>query len=294
MRVELDTITKRYGKVAALSAVALDLPAGSRVALIGPNGSGKTTLTRVVMGLVAHHGAVRLDGQPAAKVRRGRGDAIAYVPQVAPQMAAPVGDLVEIVAGVRGVAPARITAVAGELGLDVAAVKGRAFRDLSGGMKQKLLIALALGVRPRLVILDEPTASLDAAARAAFLELERDLLAEATVILCSHRLDELRALVDRVVALEEGRVVHDGAATAYVTGHTRSVFEVLLAAGADRAAAVLADHGFAPTAGGWWSRAVDHDEKLRLLPRIAGLGDGLEDLVVRDLDRLAMPVREAA
>jgi ABC-2 type transport system ATP-binding protein len=294
MRVELSKIHKRYRKVEALAGVDLDLAAGSRVALIGPNGSGKTTLTRVVMGLVAHAGEVRLDGAPAAAVRRTRGDAIAYVPQVAPQMAASVGELVRIVAGVRGVAPARITEVAGELGLDVAAVARRSFRDLSGGMKQKLLIALALGVRPRLVILDEPTASLDAAARSTFLELERELLADATVILCSHRLDELRALVDRVVALEEGRVVHDGDATAYVRGRTRSVFEVRLAEGAPGAAAALEGHGFTPTTGGWWSRAVDHDEKLRLLPAVAALGDGLRDVVVRDLDRLALPVQEAA
>lgn len=294
MRVELHKVTKRYGKLEALSGVYLGFASGARVALIGPNGSGKTTLTRVIMGLVAHDGDVKLDGRPAAKVRRARAGAIAYVPQVAPQMAASVDDLVQTVAGVRGVAPASITSVAGELGLDVAAVEHRAFRDLSGGMKQKLLIALALGVRPELIILDEPTASLDAAARSTFLELERELLADATVILCSHRLDELRVLVDRVVALEDGRVVHDGDAAAYVTGHTRSIFEVLLAAESNGAAVALAGHGFAPTAGGWWSRAVDHDEKLRLLPEIAALGDQLRDVVVRDLDRLTLPAREAA
>jgi ABC-type sulfate/molybdate transport systems ATPase subunit len=156
-------------------------------------------------------------------------------------------------------------------------------------MKQKLLIALALAIRPRLVILDEPTASLDAAARARFVELERELLAGATVVLCSHRLDELRTMVDRVIALEDGRVVHDGGAGAFVVDHTRSVFEVLLhgAAGSE----LLTARGFTPTAGGWWSRAVDHGEKLALLPEIAGLGPDLRDLVVRDHDRVTVAVR---
>jgi ABC-2 type transport system ATP-binding protein len=290
MRVELSGVRKRYGALEALAGVDLDLPTGTRVALIGPNGSGKTTLTRVVMGLVAHAGAVRLDGRAAAVTRAAHAADLAYVPQVAPQMAATVGQLVDTIAAVRRVAPRRITEVAGELGLDVAAVARRPFRGLSGGMKHKLLIALALGVAPRLVILDEPTASLDPAARARFLELERELLAGATVILCSHRLDELRALVDRVVALDEGRVVHDGPAADYVSARTRSLVELLVA---DDAAAWVAARGFAQASGGWWTRSVDHAEKLRLLPELAGLGADLRDLVVRDFDRLSLPAAEA-
>jgi ABC-2 type transport system ATP-binding protein len=287
MRVELTAVRKRYGTLDALAGIDLDLPAGSRVALIGPNGSGKTTLTRVIMGLVAHDGAVRLDGAPAGIARIQADARIAYVPQVAPQMAASVGELLRTIAAVRGVTVRAIADVAAELGLDVAEVSARPFRGLSGGMKQKLLIALAFAIRPRLVILDEPTASLDAAARARFVELERELLAGATVILCSHRLDELRTMVDRVVALEEGRIVHDGAADEFVVGHTRSVFEVLLAGTAG--SELLTARGFALTAGGWWSRPVDHAEKLALLPEIAGLGVHLRDLVVRDHDRLTLP-----
>jgi ABC-2 type transport system ATP-binding protein len=287
MRVELSQIRKRYGRVDAVAGVDLDLPTGARVALIGPNGSGKTTLTRVVMGLVAHDGDVRLDGIPARRAGRARAAEIAYVPQVAPQMAATVADLVRTIADVRGMRPRRIAEIAAELGLDVRAIAGRPFRGLSGGMRQKLLIALALGAAPRLVILDEPTASLDAAARARFVQLQHELLAGATVILCSHRLDELRALVDRVVALEDGRIVHDGHSGAYVAAHTDSVIEVLLAGdGHDW----LRARGFAPTAAGWWARTVDQADKLQLVPEaFEALGRGLRDLVVRDRDRLEVP-----
>jgi len=290
MRVELHAIAKRYGRVDALDGVDLDLPAGSRVALIGPNGSGKTTLTRVMMGLVTHDGVVRLDGVDARTARAARATDIAYVPQVAPQMAATVGELVRTVADVRGVAPAAITEIAGELGLDVAEVARRSFRGLSGGMKQKLLIALALGVRPRLVILDEPTASLDAAARARFVALERVRLGDATVILCSHRLDELRVMVDRAVALEDGRIVHDGPAGAYVRDHTHSVIELLV----DGHAAWLRARGFEPAAAGWWARSVDHADKMRVVPEtIAVLGPSLRDLVVRDRDRVVVDEPDA-
>jgi ABC-2 type transport system ATP-binding protein len=285
MRVELSKVRKKFGELQALAGVDLELPSRARVALIGPNGSGKTTLTRVVMGLVAHEGTVRLDGAPAARARADAEARIAYVPQQAPQMAAPVGELVRAVTAVRGFHPKQVHDVAAELGLDVPAIAKRPFKGLSGGMKQKLLIALAFAARPRLVILDEPTASLDAAARARFAVLERDYLADATVLLCSHRLDELRALVGRVVALDEGKIVHDGDAGAYVAQHTRSVFEVLLA-GAD-GAELLAARGFAPSAGGWWTRAVGHDEKLGLLPEITALGAKVRDLVVRDHGELA-------
>ncbi len=286
MRIELDHVAKSYGRVAALAGVSLDLPSGSRVALIGPNGSGKTTLTRVIMGLVAHEGVVRLDGASGAGARTAAAPSIAYVPQVAPAMAVTVGDLIRTVASVRGLGTERIFEICAELGLAIDPIKKQPFRGLSGGMKQKLLIALALGVRPRLVILDEPTASLDAAARARFAALEREHLAGATVILCSHRLDELRTMVDRVVSLSEGRVAHDGPAAAYVAGHTQTVIDLLAAVGPDDAVWLRA-HGFVTTSGGWWSRAVDHQDKLRLLPEVmTRFGPRLEDLVVRDLERL--------
>jgi ABC-2 type transport system ATP-binding protein len=285
MRVELTAVRKRYGATLALDGIDLDLASGSRLALIGPNGSGKTTLIRVIMGLIAHDGELRLDGQPARAARAAVADQIAYVPQVAPQMAASVGDVVASVGALRGARRDAIAAIAGELGLDVRAVADRPFRSLSGGMKQKLLIALAMAARPRLIILDEPTASLDAASRARFVELQRDLLGDATVVLCSHRLDELRALVDRVVALEDGRIRHDGSAADFVRRHTSSVIELLV--DDDRDATWLHARGFSPMATGWWARPVDHGEKMRLIPdAVAALGDRLRDLVVRDLDRL--------
>jgi len=285
MRVELRDIRKRYGRLDAVAGVDLDLASGSRVALIGPNGSGKTTLIRAIMGLIGHAGEVRIDGRPAPEARIAEAGRLAYVPQIAPQMAAPVGDLIRTVANVRGIDASEVVALARELDLDVGAVAKRAFRDLSGGMKHKLLISIALAARPRLIVLDEPTASLDPAARARFAALQAERLEGATVILCSHRLDELRTLVDRVVALADGRVVHDADSAAFVHAHTTSVIEVRLRG--DPAA--LIDRGFTAGAGGWWTRTVDAGAKLPLVPDlVAELASRLEDIVVRDLDRLVV------
>jgi ABC-2 type transport system ATP-binding protein len=282
MRIQLAKVEKRFGKVHALREIDLELPAGAKVALIGPNGSGKTTLIRVLLGLVGYRGDVRIDG--VAIDRRALAPRIAYVPQIAPQMAATCGDLVRAITDLRGLDAMRVRDVARRLELSVDDLAGLPFRSLSGGSKQKLLIALALAARPELLILDEPTASLDAEARGRFFELQRELAGDATLILCSHRLEEIRSLVDHVVALEEGRLIYDGDATRYLAQRVGSLLEVRVA-GADPGARWLAEHGFSPGANGWWSRSVDRDAKLALVPEALGaLGAALVDLVVRDVD----------
>ena len=102
------------------------------------------------------------------------------------------------------------------LDLDLPSLAGRPFRGLSGGMKQKLLVALALASEPALLILDEPTGSLDARSRERFFGLFEELADDVTVILCSHRLEEVQQLVDHVLVLEEGRLVYDGHASGFL------------------------------------------------------------------------------
>lgn len=280
MKIQLARVGKRFGKVHALRDVELVLPDGAKVALIGPNGSGKTTLIRALLGLVHHTGDIRIDDAPV--VRAALAPRVAYVPQIAPQVAASCGDLVRAIADLRGIDVDAIGDVATRLDLHLDQVRTRPFRTLSGGSKQKLLIALALAVRPELLILDEPTASLDAEARGRFFALQRELAGAATLILCSHRLEEIRSLIDHVVALEDGRVAYDGDATEYLARRVGSVLELRVDGGG---AAWLADHGFMAGANGWWSRAVDRDAKLVLVPdALRSLGTALRDLVVRDVD----------
>ena len=289
MRLELRHVTKRFGRRQALAGIDLSIDSGARVALLGPNGSGKTTLTRAIMGLVQHEGEILVDGKPL-----GAGDRLAsrlaYVPQVTPQLGATVDEIVRVVAGLRGFTRGVVVDLAAELGLELDRIRHQPVRGLSGGMRQKLFIALALAAPAELLVLDEPTASLDAAARARVLE-RVSAIQDVTLILCSHRLDELRALVDHVVALDEGRVTYDGPATAYLAARQAAVIE--LRHRGDHTG-WLAAHGFARTAGGWWSRAVSHAEKLVLLPAaLAELGGALDDVVVRDTDRLDAEVSHA-
>jgi ABC-2 type transport system ATP-binding protein len=211
VKIEIINVRKQFDAVWALAGVSLIVPSGGRVALVGPNGSGKSTLVRAVMGLVRCAG-VRLDGLDALAHRERLARRIAYVPQMAPQINAPVGELVRAVAAARAVDIGEVRRVAEALELDLAEVAGRPVRALSGGMKQKLTIALALAAPASLFVMDEPTSSLDLRARETFFHLFAERAAGATLLLSSHRVDEVERLVDRVVALEGGCIAADAPA----------------------------------------------------------------------------------
>ncbi len=287
MQIEATKLRRAFGPVLALRDIDLDLPSGSRVGLVGPNGSGKSTLIRVLMGLLAFDGRVRIDGRDPRVDRLALARHLAYVPQVAPAFSAPAGDLVAAVCGLRGLDPSVLDRPTRELGLDWRAVASTPFRNLSGGMKQKLLIALALVAQADLLVLDEPTASLDAGSRDRCLRLLAELAPRTTLILCSHRLEEMRHLIDHVVALADGSVRFQGAAAAFLSQRALSV---ITAQACNGAGAWLRDRGFREGAPGWFERTVSHGEKLALLPELSGrlsASHGLLDLDVRDLDAVA-------
>jgi ABC-type multidrug transport system ATPase subunit len=291
VRVDIQSLSKRFGRVRALENVSLELPPGSRTALIGPNGSGKSTLVRVLMGMLTSEGTVTFDGAPPTEDRRALASRIAYVPQIAPRLAAPVGDVVRAVAGLRGVATETVAAVAKALSLDLPALARRPFRAMSGGQRQKVLAALALTSRAELLLLDEPTASMDPRSRGEFFRLVDGLAPETIVLLCSHRLDEIRRLVDRVVVLAEGRLQWNGDADAYLDAHAEAIVEVRTN-GAD-ADEWLQTNAFTRGAAGWWSRSVPVSERARLIDDVTRSLDGrVRDVMARDVERLEPTVRE--
>jgi len=285
VRIELAGVAKRFGRVTALDGIDLVLEAGSRVALIGPNGSGKSTLTRVIMGIVGCTGTVRVDGVAPYDQRVQLAQQMAYVPQIAPQLGASVAEVIRLVSALRRLDPRAVHHAAARLALDLDAIAGQPVRALSGGMKQKLLIALAFATDASLLILDEPTASLDAASRQAFFGLVEERAPSATLLLCSHRLDELHHLVDNVVELRNGRVAFAGPVDAFLSAHAYTMIEVRTTSPAG--AAALRERSFRRGAAGSWARLVSRGEKLSLLRELlAGNDWALEDVLVRDLDTL--------
>jgi ABC-2 type transport system ATP-binding protein len=283
MRVELNAVTKRFGKMTALDGLTLTLERGRKVALVGPNGSGKSTLTRVLMGLQMAEGEVLLDGLSPQLHRAELASKLAYVPQTPPQLAATVGEVVRAVSEIRCVPASRIAGVAERLDLDVGEVAARPVRALSGGMKQKLLIAIALASGASLLILDEPTASLDAQARQRFFDLFAEVPEDTTLLLCSHRLEEVRHLVNHVVALDSGRLSYDGPLEQFLRGRAYGMVEVY--ARSEASSEVLKALGYSRGAGGAWAQVVPHGRKVGLIrSTLAELNGELGNLLVRDLE----------
>jgi ABC-type multidrug transport system ATPase subunit len=293
LQIEIQGLCRRFGEVHALRDVHCTIPAGRRVALVGPNGSGKSTLNRVLLGLLRFEGTVRVDGASPLDESRANARRIAYVPQVAPNLAVAVGPLVSALAGIRGVPVARVAELANELGLDLGDCAARPFRSLSGGMKQKVLLALALAAEARLLVLDEPTGSLDARTRERFFALCEERVKHATLLLCSHRLEEVRHLVEHVLVLDAGQLVYDGALESFLDASQSALIEVC--ADGDAAERWLASRGFAKRRAGWWTRVVGRAEKRSLLAELAReLGSSLRDVNARDLERLELTARQAA
>lgn len=204
-----ENVAKRFGDVLAVDDVSLRIGRGERVAFVGTNGSGKTTLLRAMLGLVRVRGRITIDGHDVAKAPEIALARVAYVPQIAPPLEAPVAEVVRAFARLRHVDDARLDACALRLGVDLPALRRTRFRDLSGGQKQKVLAAMALAVEAPVLVCDEPTANLDPPARAAFFDEVARRPSDGALVLCSHRVDEVRRLVDRVVELREGRIERD-------------------------------------------------------------------------------------
>ena len=209
LMLSLENLVKTFRRARVLDGINLSVGLGERLALIGSNGAGKTTLIRCLLGEYTCDGVVRVAGLDPRQHRAAVLREIGFVPQLPPPLKMPVGQLIEFSAALCEVAPARIVGIAKQLGLDVAAIRARQFARLSGGMKQKLLIAIALGRNARVLVMDEPAANLDPEARKIFFDLLAQRLNDATMLISSHRLAEVSAFVNRVVEMDMGRVVLD-------------------------------------------------------------------------------------
>lgn len=287
MEIRVKELSKSFEGFYALKNVSTVIPSGRKTALIGPNGSGKSTLTRILMGMLTYEGSVLLDGSSPSQKRVAIAERLAYVPQSPPQLAAAVGDLTRAVAQLRDRPLEDFIAAAHRLDLDIESAFHRPVKSLSAGMKQKLLIALAFAARPELLILDEPTASLDPTARAHFYEYFQEIAVRATLILCSHRVEEIQHLVDHVILLEAGEVVFDGPITEFLQGRMTTSIEVGVRDSSS--AEALEKLGLVKTGLRLWSKVVASHEKLVAARTIfQELNGQMTHLNIRDMDVVSM------
>ncbi len=204
--IRVEDVSKRYGSVVAVDGLSFRVEPGETFALIGPNGAGKTTTLKMLLGLARpDRGRIRLGpGERPPDDPAARHD-VGYVPQRAEfPHARTVSEVLGFFAALRGL-PREAVARALER-VRLAAHADRTARELSGGYLQRLSLGQALLGDPALLVLDEPTASLDPEATWEFRTLVERLQGEGkTILLCSHLLSEVERVADRVLILVEGR-----------------------------------------------------------------------------------------
>ncbi|MDP0927595.1 ABC transporter ATP-binding protein [Paracoccus onubensis] len=209
--IEIDNLSKQYDSgTKALSDVTMSIEEGEIIALLGPNGAGKTTLISIICGLVVPTGGtVRVDGHDIRTDWRAARKLIGLVPQeIALEPFETVFNSVRFTRGLYGEGrdDAYIEQVLRSLALWDK--RDAATKDLSGGMKRRVLIAKALAHRPKVLFLDEPTAGVDVTLRREMWQVVGQLRREGvTIILTTHYLEEAEEMADRVGVISKGQLL---------------------------------------------------------------------------------------
>lgn len=213
--VELEHVHAGYGNEDVIKDVSLSIREGEFLGIIGPNGGGKTTLLRVILGLLKPRtGKVRVFGLPAEKAH-GR---IGYVPQyssIDPQYPIRVMDVAMMGRlGRIGLRPfySKEDKTAAANALEYVGMLSESkthFSNLSGGQKQRVLIARALATEPEILLLDEPTASVDKSMEENIFELLKELNRKVTIVLVSHDIGFISSYVKKIACLNRTLIYHD-------------------------------------------------------------------------------------
>lgn len=213
--IEVENLTKRYGPTVAVSDVSFQVRRGEILGFLGPNGAGKTTTMRVITGyLPATRGRVRVAGYDVAEEPLEAKRRTGYLPEnppVYPEMT--VAEYLGFVARIKGVPRKEIKKRVAQVGEQCAIsdVRARQIGKLSKGYRQRVGLAQALIHRPEVLILDEPTAGLDPKQIIETRGLIKGLAGQHTVILSTHILPEASKTCERVVVINQGKLVAVGA-----------------------------------------------------------------------------------
>lgn len=244
--IEVVELHKSFGPVTALDSISFEVGRGEIVGLLGPNGAGKTTCMRVLAGfLLPQGGRVRVAGLDARERSLEVRSKIGYLPEGAPLYPElRVGEYLSFRARLRGIGRKgraecieRCLVVCG-----LADSSHRMIGRLSRGYRQRVGLAAALLGDPELLIVDEPTAGLDPNQQMEVRELIKGFSAAKTVLISSHVLPEIEAVCDRVLIMDQGKIVASGPVDQVCTTHGKSTVTMEVRAPAAELAVLLDQH----------------------------------------------------
>ena len=211
MELTIDRLTKQYKNKIAVDRVSLQFKPGV-CGLLGANGAGKTTLMRMICGVLKPTGGtISFQGMDVSTEEYRR--SLGYLPQDFGYYPNFTGlEFLDYLALLKGLPGSTAKRRSQEL-LDLVGLKneGKKIKTYSGGMKQRLGIAQAMLNRPKLLVLDEPTAGLDPKERVRFRELIEELGRENIVLLSTHIVSDIEQAADRILMMREGQMIFDGA-----------------------------------------------------------------------------------
>lgn len=205
--LQVNSLSKAFGKFQALKSVSLQIPIGSSYALLGPNGSGKTTLLKALVGSIHFDsGSININGHSNVQDHVYK-QQMTYMPQYPgflPHLTAK--ESIELLVHLRGVPAVLQERLVSELG--VSRFWKKPFRELSGGMKQKINILQCFMFDSKTIFLDEPTSSLDPQMAGYVKNLIREMKANGkTILFTSHIMSEVEEIADQMALLSNGEVL---------------------------------------------------------------------------------------
>lgn len=268
--IKFTNVIKKFRRNEVLKGINMSIERGQRVALVGSNGAGKTTLIRCLLGEYNCSGSVTIDDMNPREFRQQVLSKVGFVPQLPPPLRMPVGQLINFAASLCAADPDQMHHVAGQLGFDSTQFSKQPFVKLSGGQKQKLLIAIALGRDSELLVMDEPAANLDPEARHILFKLLAEKQQTSAMLISSHRLDEVASLVNRVVEMDQGIIVLDDEVADLVDMSSMLICSIRMTRHEDAFAKALAEWGFKPTTdSAVWNGGIAGPDRLRFLGMIS-------------------------
>lgn len=288
--LQIENLKKSYaGGFEALKGITFDIEKGEIIALLGPNGAGKTTLISTICGITQMtSGRVRVDGHDIMEDFRAARRLIGLVPQeIALEPFEKVVNTVRFSRGLFG--KNRKDPIVEDIlkRLSLWDKKDSQVKELSGGMKRRVLIAKALAHEPQVLFLDEPTAGVDVELRKDMWEIVADLKSQGvTIILTTHYIEEAEAIADRVGVINKGELLLVEDKRTLMAQMGQKELEVQLTAKVDAIPEPLSTYDLKLAPDGM-SMIYSYDTKAertgitRLLNDVAGAGLGLRDVVTR-------------
>lgn len=208
--IEIENLYKSFKKQSVLNGINLSIGSDDKIILLGQNGAGKTTLIRCILGeYFPDSGSVSVYGTKPYIKREAALSHVSFVPQIPPPLNLTVNELLSYSSGLSGFDKNKVIEYCNMLDFDIKPHLVKTFYKFSGGMKQKLLIAIAFARDTDFYIFDEPTANLDTAGREKFYIMLEKLMKGKSFIMISHRIDEVKNIVNRNIELDLGRIVRD-------------------------------------------------------------------------------------